>query len=330
LRLARHRSLRLAACAVGLVAIPISALVMTGTTTWSQTRTIKIVVPLAPGGGGDIVARLVAEQVARTQGPTMVVENRPGAGTAIATEAVARAAPDGNTLLITNPAFVINSHLRKLNYDPLTGFEPICNLASFPQLIVVNTGSPYRTLADLLNAARVKPGELTMASFGPASAVQMAFERLKRAANINMTYVPYQGTAPAITALLGEHVTAVFADYPTVAEQLRAAKLRALAIGSPMRIEPLPEVPTVAESGFKDYEAESWNGLVAPAKTPKEMLTQLVGWVTTALEAPEMKLKLAAQGLFPVKLCGADYGALLRKQYDDYGRIIREANIKVD
>jgi tripartite-type tricarboxylate transporter receptor subunit TctC len=329
MKLCRRQFLHLAAFAAILTTLipPLLA----GQAAWSQSsRTIKIVVPLAPGGGADIVARLVAEQVRRTEGPTIVVENRPGAGTAIATEAVARAAPDGNTLLITNPAFVINPHLRKLNYDPLTGFEPICSLASFPLLIVVNVGSPYHTLADLLNAARAKPGELTMASFGPASPAQIAFETLKRAANVNMTYVPYQGTAPAITALLGEHVTAVFGDYPTVAEQLRVGALRALAIGSPMRIEPLPDVPTIAEVGFKDYEAESWNGLVAPVKTPKETLALLIGWLTAALQASEMKPKLAAQGLFPVQLCGADYGALLRKQYDGYGRVIREANIKAE
>jgi tripartite-type tricarboxylate transporter receptor subunit TctC len=278
----------------------------------------------------------MAEQIGRAQKRTILVENRPGALTAIGTEAVARAAPDGNTLLIIAPPFVINPHLRKLNYDPLTSFEPICNLVRSPLLIVVNSASPYRTLGDLLSAARTKPGDLTLAGAGPGSTLHIAFEMLKRAANINITFVPYPGDAPAVNALLGEHVTSVFAPYPGVAEQLKAGRLRALATASRARDEPLPDVPTVAESGFvaqsgfKDYETDFWNGLVAPAKTPKETVSQLAGWFTTALQAQETKRKLAAQGLFPVGMCGADFAALLRKQYDDFGRVIREASIKAE
>ena len=151
---------------------------------------IKIIVPSTPGGGSDVLARLLADQIGRSQGPTMVIENRPGASNTIGAEAVARAAPDGNTLLITTPEFVITPHLRKLNYDPLTSFEPICYLVRSPQAIVVNAASSYRTLADLLEAARSKPGELTLASAGPASSPHIAIEKLKRAAGVNITYVP--------------------------------------------------------------------------------------------------------------------------------------------
>src|SRR3989442_109056 len=176
------------------VAALASALVLSLTGgVWSQAaRTIKLVVPVPPGGGFDTLARLMAEQIGRAQGLTMIVENRPGAGTAIATETVSRAAPDGNTLLFVAPAFVVNPHLRKLNYDPLS-FEPICQLVTSPQIIVVNGASPYRTLADLLSAARIRPGELTMASVGPAGANHIAVEKLKRAANVDVTYVPYSG-----------------------------------------------------------------------------------------------------------------------------------------
>jgi len=151
---------------------------------------------------------------------------------------------------------------------------------------------------------------------------------LKRVANLNMIFVPYPGAAPAVTALLGEHVTSVFTDYATLAEQLKSGKLRALATGSRTRAEALPDVPTVAESGYKDYDAKQWFGLLAPAKTPKETISQLVGWFTAALQVPEVKAKLAIQGLYPAGICGADFGAFIRKQYDDYGRAIREANIK--
>src|SRR3954470_9862721 len=154
------------------------------------SRTIKIIVPSTAGGGADVLARMLADQISRSQDQTLVVENRPGAGNTIGTEAVARAAPDGNTLLITTPEFVINPHLRKLSYDPLTSFAPICYLARSPQLFVVNPVSPYRKLSDLLEAARAKPGELTIASAGPASSPHVAVERIKHDANVNLTYVP--------------------------------------------------------------------------------------------------------------------------------------------
>jgi tripartite-type tricarboxylate transporter receptor subunit TctC len=296
---------------------------------WSQTgRTIKVIVPSTPGGGSDVLARLLADQIGRANGQTMVVENRPGASNTIGTEAASRAAPDGNTLVVTTPEFVITSHIRKLSYDPLTSFDPICYLVRSPQLLVVNAASPYRTLADLLEAGRKRPGELNLASAGPASSPHIAFETLKRAADVNIMYVPYPGSGPAVNALMGEHITAVLAAYPNVAEQVRSGKLRALAATSKTRIEDMPDVPTIAESGFKDFEADLWYGIVAPAGTPKEILAQYAGWFTAAVEVPEIKAKLKVQGLYPVSACGADFTAFLRKQSDEFGRAIREANIK--
>jgi tripartite-type tricarboxylate transporter receptor subunit TctC len=314
---------------VGLAAaVAVLSVTVTGHGAWSQTvRTIKVVVPVQPGGSIDLLARLLGQQIGRAQGPTMVPL---GAACETASVPIIEPAPGRfsiNTLLITSPILVINPHLRKVNYDPLTSFEPICHLANAPSVIVVNSASRYRTLADLLDAARAKPGDLTLAGAGP---FYIAFEMLKHAANLNMTFVPYPGGAPAVTALLGEHVTSVFTDYPPLAEQLKAGKLRALATGSRTRAEALPDVPTVAESGYKDYDVEQWFGLFAPAKTPKETVSQLVGWFTAALRVPEVKAKLVVQGLYPVGICGADFGAFFRKQYDDYGRAIREANIKVE
>jgi tripartite-type tricarboxylate transporter receptor subunit TctC len=309
----------------------VALLLLSGTqAAWAQSaRTVRIVVPYTPGSGPDILARLLSEQIGRQNGPTMVVEDRPGAGTVIGTETVARAAPDGNTVLLVAPSFVINPGLRKVNYD-LSNFEPVCHLAATPMVIVVNGTSPYRTLADLIDAARAKPGELTLGSGGPGSSLHIGFEILKRAAGISMTYVPYGGNAPAINALMGGHLTSVYADYPTVVEQLKAGTLRALATGSAKRAEALPDVPTVAESGFKDYNLDIWYGLVAPAKTPPEALSQLADLSRGAVKAPDMKPKLALQGLYPVGSCGAEFGDLLRKQHDDYARVIREANIKAE
>ncbi|MCX7311796.1 MAG: tripartite tricarboxylate transporter substrate binding protein [Alphaproteobacteria bacterium] len=293
-----------------------------------SARTIKVIVPSTAGGGADTLARLLGDQVARKQGQTVVIENRPGAGNTIGTEFVARAAPDGNTVLVTTPEFVINAHLRKLNYDPLTSFEPICYLVKSPQLIVVHPSSPYRTLTDFLNAARAKPGELTIASAGPASSPHIAIEAIKHASGADISFVPYQGSTPAVNALLGGHITAAMASYPNLAELMTSGKLRAIATASATRIAPMSDVPTVAESGFKDFEADIWFGLVAPAKTPGDVLTQLAEWFTAALKDPEVAPKLAAQGLFPVGACGTALSAFTTKQYQDYGRAIRDAGIK--
>ena len=291
-------------------------------------RTIKIVVPLPPGGGADILTRLLAEHIRRTEGLGMVVENRPGAGTVIATEAVSHAAPDGNTLLINTPNLVIAPHLRKLSYDPLTSFEPICKLVNSPAVIAVNAASPHHSLADLVNAARAQPDGLTLASVGPATTLHLSVEKLKRATQARMTYVPFPGSGPAANAVLGQHVTAVFAEYPAVAAQLEAGTLRALVSGSPVRPEPLQDVPTVMESGYPGFEVDIWWGVFAPALTPAATVSQLAGAFSRAVAAPEIRSKLTAAGFYPSAQCGADFSAYLRRQSDEYGQIIREANIR--
>jgi len=235
-------------------------------------RTIRIVVPYAPGGTADIVARLVADQAGRSGGPAMIVENRPGAGGAVGTETVARATADGATLLVVSTPFLIDPLLRKLNYDPLHSFAPICNLVSAPTVIVVNGASPYRTLGQLLDDARQKPGQITMASIGPGSSFQLGFEMLKRAAKVDMTFVPYPGNAPALNAVLGQQVTSMFATLSNVSEYLKVGQLRALAIGNRERARPLQDVPTVAESGYGDFDIDAWFGVFAPAATPEPEL----------------------------------------------------------
>jgi tripartite-type tricarboxylate transporter receptor subunit TctC len=295
-----------------------------------MARTIRLVVPFPPGGSADDLARLMADQVGRARGVNLVVENRPGAGTIVASEAVSRAAPDGNTLLIIANSFVINPSLKKLNYDPFTSFAPICHLVSTPLIVAVNSDSPYRSLADLINAAHAKPGELTVSSVAPATTQHIAFEMLKRVADINMIHVPYPGGAPAVTALLGGHVTAVIANYSEVEAHLASGKLRALATASRQRIQAVPDVPTVAESGYPNYETEVWFGLVAPARTPAEMITQLSDWFGAALKAAAVKERLQTLEMYPVGTCGADFAAHLRVQFDAYAKVIREADIKAE
>ncbi len=313
--------------AIGSIAL----LAVCGDGAMSQTaRTIRIVVPFPAGGSADELARLLADDIGRSRGVNFVIENRPGAGTVVATEAVSRAAPDGNTLLIVANSFVINPSLKKLNYDPFTSFAPVCELVSSPLVIAVNSEEPYRSLADLINAAHAKPGELTMASVAPATTQHIAFEMLKRVADLNMIHVPYPGGAPAVTALLGGHVTAVIANYSEVEAHLASGKLRALATASRQRIAAAPDVPTVAESGYRNYDTEVWFGIVAPAKTPAETVAHLSSWFGAALASDAVKQKLEPQEMYPVAACGADFAAQLHRQFDDYARVIREADIKAD
>ncbi len=304
-------------------------LTLAGAPAWPQSgQTIRLILPFPPGGPADAMARLVAEQVGASGGPTMVVESHPGAGTEIGTEYVFRSDPDGNTLGIISNSFVVLPLIRKLNYDPFTDFTPICELASFPPLIVVNGDSPYHTLADFINAAHAQPGVLTLGTIGPSTSTQLAFEMLKYKAKANITFVPFTGYTPAVQALLGNQITAAMADVSTLQGQIQTGKLRALATTARTRVASLPNVPTVAESGY-DVKQEFFGGVVAPAKTPKETIAKLTDLFKTALQAPNIKAKFASLGFFAGGECGADYAAILRKDYADYGQIIRDANLKM-
>ena len=297
---------------------------------WSQSgRTIRLIVPVPAGASTDFVARLMADQVSQAHGVTVVIENRAGAGGMIGTEAASRAAPDGSTLLITGNTYLMDAQTRKAGYHPIESFEPICDLVQSPAVFFVSSASPYRTLADVLDAARAKPGELSMASIGPGSTFQTGFATFTAAAQVAMTFVPYAGSAPVANAVLGQHVTAGFTGYAVVAEQLKAGTLRPLAVATLKRIEPLPEVPTFDELGFKKLVVDNWFGVLAPAKTPKAVLDELGGWFAAALAVPEVKAKLALQGLYPVGLCGPEFAQFTRTRYDEYGDAIRASGLKV-
>jgi tripartite-type tricarboxylate transporter receptor subunit TctC len=294
-----------------------------------QAKTIRLILPFPPGGPADAMARILAAEIAGAGGPTMVVESHPGAATEVGTEYVARSAPDGDTLAVISNSFVVLPNVRKLNYDPLTDFVPICQLASFPPLIVVNAQSPYRALADLIDAARARPGAITLATIGPATSSQIAFEMLKQAAKVDMTFVPFNGYTPAIQALLSNSVTSVLADYSTLQGQLQTGKLRALVTTSPTRIGALPEVPTAVELGYKDVAADFFGGVVAPVKTPKDKIAKLTDWFRAAIKDSAVSAKFQALGFLPGGACGADFAAIIHTDYDDYGRIIRQAHLQM-
>jgi len=295
----------------------------------AETGLIKVVLPVPPGGAGDIIARLLTDQVASLSEARFVIETRAGAGTMIGTEAVARSSADGRTLLINAPFLLIGPHLRKLTFDPLTSLEPICYLVSSPGVLAVNSTSPYRTFTDLMQAVRANPGQLTFASAGPGTTHQIGFEKLRRDSGLDFIYVPFPGGGPAINALLGNHVTAVLAEYAPLSGLLRSGTLRPLAVTSMTRVPSLPDVPTIGES-YAGFEVDFWWGLFAPAHTPEAVVSQLADRFKTAMQQPKLKARLDELGFFPAGICGANFSSLLRKQFDEYGHIIRSANIKAD
>jgi tripartite-type tricarboxylate transporter receptor subunit TctC len=271
----------------------------------------------------------MADGIGRMHGPAIVVENRPGGAMEIATEAVIRATPDGNTVLIVNNSFLVTPHLLKVRYDPLVSLEPICKVATTPTVIVVNSASPYNRLAELLSVARAKPAQLTYGSaFG--GILHIGFAMLQQAAKVQMTFVPYQGTLPAVTAVLGGTLDSALVDYPAAAGQIQAGTLRVLATGSRHRLQWLPDVPTVAESGYPDYQVELWYGLFAPAKTPSGIITHLADLFSASVRAPEAQSRLRGQGVEAEPMCGAEFASYVRSEYNSYGRAIADAKIKAE
>jgi tripartite-type tricarboxylate transporter receptor subunit TctC len=231
LKLPRRKFLHLAAGAAALVGTAMLLTMIDGAIAQEPSRRpIRIVVPFPPGGGADVLGRLLAQHITESSRRSVVVENRPGAGSIVGTEVVARAVPDGGTVLIVANAFVVNANLRSLRYDPLTSFEPICLLTDVPSLLVVNSASPFRSLNDFLDEARARPGALSMGTVGPAGVYHVTVETLKRAAKVNLTYVPYPGGAPAINALMGGHITSVMSNYGELIEHVKTGKLRVLAV----------------------------------------------------------------------------------------------------
>jgi tripartite-type tricarboxylate transporter receptor subunit TctC len=320
---------KLVALTFGVLAVASVMVAMPNHAAWPQGgKVIHIILTVPPGGSIDVLFRILTDSISTTKGQTFVIESRPGAGGVIAAELVARATPDGTTLLSNNNGTIISAILRKVNYDPLTSFEPICYLVTTPQLVVVNSASPYRTLSELIDAAHAKPGELSIASVGPNTTQHIGIERLKKLAKADLTYVPFPGGAPTVNALLGGHVTSAVLNWSEIGEQVKAGKARALATMALRHIEPLPNLPTVSESGYQGFETDVWFGVTAPAKTSKETAAQLIGWFKAALADPDVKAKLAAQALYARPICGDEFNAYLRRQSELFAQLIRDLNFK--
>jgi len=310
-----------------LRAFAVAASVVAVSTPAFSARLVRFVVPVPAGASTDFIARLMAAQFG-LEGVDTVVENRPGASGMIGTEFASRQPPDGNTILITPATYLIDPQIRKAKYHPVNDFEPLCALAASPSVLVVPSSSPYRTLADLLNDAAARPGQLSVAALGPNSGSQLGVIALARKSNTQLTFVPYPGSAPAVTAVLGSHVSAAIAGYSVASEAIKGGHLRALAVAADSRVAPLPEVPTFAESGFPMVRLDNWFGAITPAKTPADTTNQLIGWLKKAIGTPEVKQKLEVQGLYPELTCGSNFAQLIRHRYEEYGEAIKQAGLK--
>jgi tripartite-type tricarboxylate transporter receptor subunit TctC len=291
-------------------------------------KTIKIVVPYAAGGTGDVVARVLAQAITQKTGQTIVVEDRPGASSIVGSEFAARAAPDGTTILLVENPFILSPILFPGHYDPISSFEPLCYVAATPAVLAVSSKSDIHTLSDYLKLATSKPGAVSYGGTGPASIIHIAGELLKRDAKVDITYVPYPGSPPAMNATLAGTITAVMANYSDLKGQIEAGALRPIAVPAKKRAEALPNVPTLAESGFNNLDAAVWFGFVAPAKTPKETLTQLSQYISDAVKSEGVADRLKSQGMFINLFCGAEFGNFLFDQKHSYTEFAREFDIK--
>jgi tripartite-type tricarboxylate transporter receptor subunit TctC len=297
----------------------------------SQTsKPLRIIVPFTPGGSTDILARALAPKLALALSQTVVIDNKPGAGGSVGATEAARAEPDGNTLLMGHiGTLAVNpSMYPKLGYDPLTSFTPIAWVARVPNLLVVSSTSPYRTLKDLLQAARLKPGMLSYSSGGNGSAAHITFEYLKLKAKVAMVHIPYRGTGPSVTDVIGGQVDCTFTGAPALLPLVRSGRLRPLAVSSPQRLAVAPDVPSVAESGFPGFEADQWYGLVAPAGTPAARIAQLNSEVNKALALPDVALQLAGEGAIPVPGTPQAFADLIRREIPRWAEVVKAGNVK--
>jgi tripartite-type tricarboxylate transporter receptor subunit TctC len=295
------------------------------------TRPVHIFVPYAAGGGVDILARTLGDVVSRQWGQAVVVENRPGAGGVVASQALTQAAPDGYTLIVVASGHATNPFLYpKLSYDTFKDFTPISLLASSPNILLVKADSPFKTLGDVIAAAKAKPGSLEFANAGPGTSTHLAGELLKTLAKIDINSIPYKGGAPAITDLLGERITFMPINPVEVIAHIRAGRLRALAVASDKRLPLLPDVPTAAEAGLPGYEASVWWGLVAPAKTPQEIVRKLNGETNAALANPAIANKLAELGVVVTSGTPDQFTAFIKSQTELWSGVIKSAGIQPD
>jgi len=290
---------------------------------------IRFVVPVAAGGGNDIVARLLAQKLTDAWGQSVVVDNRPGAATAIGAEIVARAIPDGYTIMLTSVSFAINAGMRKqLPFDPVRDFATITQVARVPQIMVVNPAVPATTLAEFIALAKAKPGQLNYASAGTGSSTHLAMELFMDMTGTKLNHVPYKGTAPGLTDVIAGHVQITFDAIPPTLPHVKSNRVRALAIGGTQRFPTLPDVPTLAEAGLPNYTFQSWFGIFAPARTPEAVVRTLNRELVRIIALPETRKAFVELGIEPVGTSPEDFGKYLRAEIARWSDVMRAHNIR--
>jgi tripartite-type tricarboxylate transporter receptor subunit TctC len=297
---------------------------------WPE-KPVRIVTPFAPGGGTDVFARILAQRLSEVLPQQFLVENRPGAGSTIGTEFVAKSPPDGHTFLMTSASFSFNPGLYpKLRYDSLKDFAPVSQVVRVPHVIVVLPSFPAKNLQEFVKLARAQPGEVLYASSGPGSAMHLAGALFGIVTKTSLTHVPYKGGAATVTAVLSGEATTAFNTLETVIGQLRSKRLRALAVSTRERAAAIPDVPTAAEAGFPGYEAIGWFGLLAPAGTPATIVQQMSGEVAKAMATPALRDRALQEGATPIGSTPAEFQKFLHAEIEKWTRIIQQAGIKID
>ena len=331
----RRTFVRTAAVAAATTALGAAALPAAAQGSWPTGKAITYVVPFAAGGTTDTLARLIGQQLGPALGTTVVVENKGGAAGSVGSEAAARAAPDGYTLLGgTVSSHAINISLYpKLGYDPLKSFAPVTLIGTNPVVLVVAANSPHKTLEDVLAAAKAKAGGLSSASAGTGSSQHLAVELLAYKSGVKFTHIPYKGSGPAIQDVISGQVDMMFDTTVVAAPHIQSGKLRAIAVTSPQRLASLPDVPTVAESGVNglaDFQVQSWQAVFVPAATPAPVVTRLHDEIRKILAQPDMQNRLKGFGMEPADLPPAQVAAFQKAEVDKWAQVIKAANIKVD
>jgi tripartite-type tricarboxylate transporter receptor subunit TctC len=296
-------------------------------------KSIRVVVPQAPGGGNDTIARMIGQKLTATLKQQIAIDNRPGAGGMIAAELVAKAPPDGYTLLLANVATmaIIPNVQKKPPYDALRDFEPVSLIAQAPLLVVVHPSLPVKSMKELIALAKAKPGLLNYASNGVGSSTHLATELFAMLAGVKLVHVPYKGLAPALTDVLSGQVPLMFSSAVAMMPHVKAGKLRALGMTGSRRAASQPDIPTVAEAtGLKDYEAGSWYGLAAPAGTPRAIIELLNRETVAAMKAPDIIERLTFEGVIPVGNSPEEFAAYIRAEHARIGRVIRATDAKFD
>ncbi len=294
-------------------------------------KPVRFIVPFAPGGGNDLIARQISGKLAEAWGQQVVVDNRAGAGGNIAGEIVARSNPDGYTIFMFNSANAIAPSLyKKLAYDPVKDFEPVILIATSPFALVVHPSTPAQSLKDLIALAKAKPGELTYASGGNGSATHLSADQFKQMAGINLVHVPYKGASPAFIDLIAGQVTMYFSSIPPALPHMKAGRVRALAISGERRFPLLAELPTLAEAGVPGYESSVTYGIVAPARTPADIVRKLNTDVAKILAEPDMRSRLGSQGADVAAGSSQDYSRFMKAEIAKWAKVIKASGAKVD